>query len=133
MKIDTKKEILEYINNLQGYVGYVQFSHREIEAKDIFADTNPKVEDEAGFVYEAHFCNAKQSISIKQINDGWLISKTDISKIDDKDTQTYFAVNNLKVKMAQIWQEQEDELCENMEVKKLTKVVFAGFEKGESK
>ena len=35
--------------------------------------------------------------------------------------------------MAQIWATQSDALCEGMEVKKLSKVVFAGFEKGESK
>jgi CRISPR type III-associated protein (TIGR04423 family) len=35
--------------------------------------------------------------------------------------------------MAQIWREEPDELCEGMSVKKLQKVVFAGFEekKGE--
>ena len=32
--------------------------------------------------------------------------------------------------MAQIWEEVEDKECENMKVKKLKKVVFAGFENG---
>jgi CRISPR type III-associated protein (TIGR04423 family) len=136
MRLDTKQEVIEYINNLENYQGYVQFSHREIEkSKDIFLDSNPKIEDEEGFVYEAHFYNEKEkkSISIKQINDKWFVSETDISNIDERDIQEYLTdieKFNYKVKMAQIWKEENDPLCEDMKVKKLKKVVFAGF-KGE--
>ena len=130
----NKKEVIDYINELQGYQGYVQFSHRPIDkSKDIFLDNNPKIEDEEGFIYEAHFCNGKESISIRQINNSWLVSKTDISNIDKNDMQEFITdieKFNYKVKMAQIWEEVKDELCENMEVKKLTKVVFAGFING---
>ena len=128
----NKKEVIDYINELQGYQGYVQFSHRKIDkSKDIFLDNNPQIEDEDGFIYEAHFCNGKESIAIRQINNSWLISKTDISNIDKNDMQEFITdieKFNYKVKMAQIWEEVEDELCENMKVKKLKKVVFAGFE-----
>ena len=35
----TKEEIIEYINGLDGYEGYVQFSDRPIDKdKDIFCD-----------------------------------------------------------------------------------------------
>jgi CRISPR type III-associated protein (TIGR04423 family) len=136
MRLDTKQQVVEYINDLQNYQGYVQFSHRPIDkSKDIFLDNNPKIEDEEGFIYEAHFCNGKESIVIKQINDGWFISKTNISNIDKNDIQEFItdvSEFNYKVKMAQIWEEVEDELCENMKIKKLKKVVFAGFE-GERK
>jgi len=37
----------------------------------------------------------------------------------------------LKIRMAQIWEPEPDELCEGMSVMKLKKVVFAGFEKDE--
>ena len=130
----NKKEVIDYINELQGYQGYVQFSHRPIEkTKDIFLDNNPQIKDEEGFVYEAHFCNGKESIAIRQINDGWFISKTDISNIDKNDIQEFITdieKFDYKVKMAQIWEEVGDELCENMPVKKLKKVVFAGFING---
>ena len=133
----TKKETIEYINSLKGYEGYVQFSHRRIDkSKDIFIDKTPSVEDEEGFVYEAHFSNGKQSIQIRHINDSWFISETDISSIKDEDMQFYISdIENFdyKIKMAQIWEEKTDELCENMKVKKLKKVVFAGFEKGDEK
>ena len=133
--MQTKKEVINYINDeLKGYQGYVQFSDRSIDkTKDIFLETDPNITDEKGFIYEAHFCNDKESISIKQINDRWLISKTDISNIDGTDIQEYLTdikEFNYKVKMAQIWEEENDPLCENMKVKKLKKVVFAGF-KGE--
>ena len=156
----TKAEIIEYIKNLEGYEGYVQFSHRRMsEKKDIFLnnDENKKVEDEEGFILEAHFYKEKEkeekkekeSIQIRQINSGWLVSKTDLTdKRDERDErderdkrydisyEIYLSDIkdfNYKIKMAQIWEKEKDPLCEGMEVKKLKKVVFAGFEKGESK
>ena len=134
----TKEKIIEYINSLKGYQGYVQFSDRRI--KDIFETfSDIKVDAKDGFVYEAHFYNGKDSITIKQINNYWLVDETKDTPLAD--TQTYMAINNLKVKMAQIWKEVEDMLCElekddsdkttkGMQVKKLKKVVFAGFENG---
>ena len=128
-----KEDIVKIINeNYRDYEGYVQFSHRPIDIKkDVFRNGKKvEINDESGFIYEAHFCNGAQSIAIKQINDSWLISTT---KINDKDTQTYQAINQLKVKMAQIWEEENDPLCENMPALKLNKVVFAGFEQGGNK
>jgi len=134
----NKNEIIKYINDeLKGYQGYIQYSNRPIDKKtDIFIKDDPKVDLQDGFIYEAYFCNGTQSISIKQINNSWLVSKTDISNInlDDKnnsDIKSYISNIqdfNYKVKMAQIWEEKPDELCENMKVKKLSKVVFVGFQ-----
>jgi len=125
----SKEELVAYINSLKAYQGYVQFSHRPIDkTKDIFIDRNPQVEDEDGFIYEAHFYNGKNSITIKQINKCWLVDEIKDTPLDD--TQSYTAIHNLKVRMAQIWEATPDELCEGMKVKKLQKVVFAGFENG---
>lgn len=133
MKIDKREEVIKYINSLQGYDGYVQFSHREIvKEKDIFQDRKIEVENEKGFIYEANFCNKETSIYIKQINNAWHISETDISKIPNEDIEEYGSKYGAKIKMAQIWKSESDELCENMNVKKLNKVVFAGF-KGDIK
>jgi CRISPR type III-associated protein (TIGR04423 family) len=128
-----KEDIIETINTkYKDYQGYVQFSHRPIDKKkDIFLNGNVKVENETGFIYEAHFYNGKDSITIKQVNDSCLVDvETDTSL---ENTQTYIGIDGLKVKMAQIWKETPDSLCEDMKVKKLKKVVFVGFEKGESK
>ncbi len=128
----NRNEIISYINELKGYQGYVQFSDRPIDKdKDIFRDfSDIQVEAKKGFIYEAHFYNGVDSITIKQINDSWLVDVTQNTPLDD--TQTYIGIDNLKVKMAQIWEEVEDELCEGMKVKKIKKVVFVGFE-GDSK
>lgn len=130
----TKNELKEYLEKLQGYNGYIQYSNRPINKdRDIFLNQNLKVEDEDGFIYEAHFCNGKESISIKQINQYWLVNKTDVSNIDKNDIQSYKSDIqdwNYNIKMAQIWEDVEDSLCENMRVKKLKKVVFMGFENG---
>jgi CRISPR type III-associated protein (TIGR04423 family) len=130
----TQKGINNYINTLKGYQGYIQMSDESISDiwqsfSDIsFAPLN-------GFVYEAHFCNGTESIAIKQINGDWLVSKTSLGEVKnkEKDIQTYHAINGLRVKMAQIWEEVDDEFCENMPVLKLKKVVFVGFTKGDDK
>jgi CRISPR type III-associated protein (TIGR04423 family) len=134
MKIDNKKEVIDYINKLQNYQGYVQFSDIKIRECDIFKEFQDiKLTPTIGFIFEAHFYSKtdNKSISIKQINDSWLVSITDITDLND--TQEYLTDIqdfNYKVKMAQIWEEIEDQLCENMSVKKLKKVVFIGFTNG---
>ncbi|MBL0721300.1 MAG: TIGR04423 family type III CRISPR-associated protein [Sulfurovum sp.] len=134
MKLN-QTEIITYINELENYQGFVQFSHRPIDKeKDIFyGEKSVKVENEKGFIYEAYFYNEekKKSIAIKQINSSWLVSETDILNIDDTDTEKYTSdIKDFKykIKMAQIWEEQEDKLCENMKVTKLKKIEFVGFE-----
>jgi len=134
MKIKNPKnreEIENYINSLKSYEGYVQFSDRAIE--DIWRDKSDiSIDAKDGFVYEAHFCNGVESIGIKQINGSWFVSVTDISNIQEEDIETYYALEQ-NVKMAQIWEAVEDEYCEGMRVKKIQKVVFAGFKKGDTK
>jgi CRISPR type III-associated protein (TIGR04423 family) len=130
----TNDKVISYIKELQNYEGYIQFSDEKIRNSDIFTkedDIANKLTPTKGFVYEAHFCNGVESISVKQVNAEWFISKTDISNISSEDTQVYFA-HGKNVKMAQIWEEKADEFCEGMLVKKLQKVVFAGFVGGES-
>lgn len=120
----NQTEIIEYINTLKGYEGYIQMSDAPI--KDIW--TTPSTitfSPQNGFIYEAHFFNGKDSIAIRQMNDVWFVDETkDVSLID---TQMYYAKQSLKIKMAQVWEEENDLLCENMPVLKLKKVVFAGF------
>lgn len=120
-------EIIDYINTLKGYQGYIQMSDCPI--RDIWKDySDINFTPKSGFIYEAHFFNGKDSIAIKQINDCWLVDEN--KNIPLSDTQTYHGSHNSKIKMAQIWEAENDPLCENMPVLKLKKVVFAGFVKG---
>ena len=124
----NRTEVIAYINGLKAYEGYVQFSHRAIDLeRDLFPRTND-IADEKGFVYEAHFYKDNQSIMIRQINDGWIVSKTDTT---DAEFEFFHGISDLKIRMAQIWKPEADALCEGMSVMKLKKVVFAGFEKDE--
>lgn len=126
----TQSEIIDYINTLKGYQGYIQYSDRPI--KDIWTNySNIVCVPEKGFVYEAHFFNGTDAIAIRQINERWSVDET--KNVPLTDTKIYIAKDNLKVKMAQIWKEENDLLCENMPVMKLKKVLFAGFVKGEQK
>lgn len=129
----NQTEIIDYINTLKGYQGYIQMSDKPIsDIWQSFSDIS--FAPTSGFVYEAHFFNGTDSIAIKQINESWLVSTTPLSEVKniETDIQTYHAIGGLKVTMAQIWEEESDPLCENMPVMKLKKVVFAGFE-GETK
>ena len=127
----NRDEVIDYINNLKGFRGYVQFSHRPLDlAKDIFTDNDPKVDNENGFIYEAHFANENEYITIKQSNNSWAVDRGSLKNIE---IQKFYGIAGNKVKMEQIWQEESDELCEDMLVKKLKKVVFAGFAQGDEK
>lgn len=120
----NQTEIIEYVNTLKGYEGYIQMSNAPI--KDIWATPSTiTFSHQDGFIYEAHFFNGKDSITIRQMNDAWYVDET--KDIPLTDTQIYYAKQSLKIRMAQIWEEEDDLLCENMLVLKLKKVVFAGF------
>lgn len=124
----NRKEILDYINALRGYQGYVQFSDRRIE--DVFLGfSDITVDPQEGFVYEAHFFNGTDTITIRQINEWWYVDE--IRNVPLTDTQTYLGVTTPKIRMAQIWEKVPDELCEGLYVDKLSKVVFAGFVQGD--
>ena len=139
----SRTEVIEYINSLKAYEGYVQFSDTPLRECDVFEGYQDiKLTPTKGFVYEAHFTNGKESIMIRQQNAEWVVSTTDdISKVEEKDMNLYALekTSHLKdvksewVKMAQIWEAKADKLCDGMEVMKLQKVVFAGFveKKGE--
>ncbi len=121
----NQTEVIEYINSLKGYQGYIQMSDKQItDIWDDFGDIS--FEPVSGFVYEAHFFNGIDSTAIRQINDCWFIDET--KDVPLTDTQIYHAIGDRKVKMAQIWEPKEDEFCEDMKALKLKKVVFAGFE-----
>ncbi|MCD8213425.1 MAG: TIGR04423 family type III CRISPR-associated protein [Campylobacter sp.] len=135
----TKDEILEYVSQLKGYEGYIQFMGKKIDENDVFAGENIDINDKSGYIYEAHFFNKteKKSISIRQINDAWFVDETQLSDLS-KDTCEFYCkpINGKhKIKMAQIWQTekmnigkvQDDKPCESLDVLKLKKIVFAGF------
>ena len=121
---DLMKEIKAYL--AKGYHGYVQFSGDPIDEKCIFDASNQTFPSgKNGFIIEMHLYSEGSSITIRRIDKGWYLDKVFVS---NEDTKIFFAQYGKKVKMAQIWEEKEDEFCEGMDVLSLEKVVFAGFE-----
>lgn len=135
--------LLQSLNSLKGYQGYVQFSHRPIDNGDIFLDTEIDIkmpEQTDAFLYEAHFYSKdeKRSISIRYINGAYYKDETDLCNKELKVTKEKYLPNmthmqtkldNHYVAMAQIWQKEDDEYCCGFKTQKLKKVVFAGFKK----
>ena len=129
---DRHSDVVNYINTLSGYRGYVQFSHRPLEiaeGADLFRESDPHIEESEGFVLEAHFSDGKRSIAVRQVNDGWIVSET---PLENAQVVRYEGIAGIGVKMAQIWGTQPDALCEGMPAQRLEAVVFAGFEGGEA-
>ncbi|MCR4942211.1 MAG: TIGR04423 family type III CRISPR-associated protein [Campylobacter sp.] len=125
----NKNEILDYVKNLDGFEGYISPLSTKLDESLIF-DFGDKISFD-GIIFEAHFFNpsSKKSIQIRLVNDAWLISETELDKVDESDIKSFHTKFGKKVKMAQIWREENDEYCENKAVLKLQKVVFAGFVK----
>lgn len=134
---DKNEKVVEHIKLLNGFSGYIQFSNKKIAHEDIFYNTSIDLKNEKGFICEAHFCDDKNSICIRQINNLWYMSVSDISNLEKEDIKIYKSIGidgfKKNIKLAQIWEEKEDEMCENFKVKRLQKLVFAGFtdEEGE--
>ena len=134
----NKDEILKYVNeNLRDYEGYIQLMGKKIDKEQLFlaGERTPSLGKD-DLIYEAHFFNAnsKKSVSIRQINDGWFVDEVDLNKVmlEENDTKTFYSkFSDFKMKMAQIWEEENDEFCKNLPVLKLQKTVFAGFLKDE--
>lgn len=133
----NRDEIFKYVNeNLQDYEGYIQLMGEKIsKEKHVFLSGGlaPGLAENE-LIYEAYFFSKSKnkSISIRQINDAWFVDETDLSsiKFDENDIKTFYSkFGDFKIKMAQIWTEENDELCEKMPVLKFKKAVFAGFVK----
>jgi CRISPR type III-associated protein (TIGR04423 family) len=123
--IESNEKVIEYLNSLEGFEGFVRYSHRPIKSGDIFRG-EVKIKKEDGFIVEAFFCNGKKSIEIKQINNKWLLGEFDLpDKIDNKDLDIFESRVAGRVKMLQLWEEEE---VDGFLVKKLKNVVFFGFE-----
>ena len=130
---DKQDDLISTLNELKGYTGYVQFSNRRIEEKDVFRgrDVNIDLPEKDTLLYEAHFFSKdeKKSISVRYINGRWYLDETSTAKATGEDIQSYQSHHGV-VRMAQIWEPLEDENCNGFKAMKLTKVVFAGFKKG---
>jgi len=140
----NREELKDFYNNklrVNILVGYIQLSNSRITEDKLYL--TPKILPEwnndiykSNFIYEAAFFDKNSNIStlIRQIDDKWLVNTVDLSELEQNNDyevekpQTFIAKKAGKIKMINIWQEQNDDLCEDFPVLKHVYSAFAGFD-----
>ena len=81
------------------------------------------------FIIEAGlFCaGTNECICIRQINDKFAFKRFCLDSYPHKDFENFIAINGKVARIAQIWEEVCDEVCENLPVLTHRFSVFAGF------
>ncbi len=127
MKLNSLTEIPDY-----DYEGYVWLSDKDkpIVLKNEQFDFNTIKQNP--FIIEGLLWAKKEGVSIHIRHTGrYLIHKYDMNASDlSKDIKQYLPhkIEGIKkLKFKQVWEPEEDPLCENMEVLKMKALVFIGF------
>jgi len=133
----NKEELKRFYNSLNAkFEGYIQMSDRRIEDKYIFSTPSnlPKWEElhQGNFIVELVLFDkeSNRSILVRQANDTWIVIDKKLNGNEDIE-KFYTLKENLKMKIAQIWETEKDEFCLDMEVLEPKYLLFAGFEKDE--
>ena len=138
----TFNELKSFYENLNGeFEGYIQMSDEKLDKIFSSKQTLPSWEDlhkNKNFIFEACFFDGDRSLTIRQINNAFVVIDEKLSNYENKTEEIFIAKsleNNmkLKAKITQIWEEKEDKNCENLQVLKATLLLFSGFTKGDSK
>ncbi len=143
----TKEELKECYEGLSDlFEGYIQMSDEKLNKIFSSKQTLPSWEDlhkNKNFILEACLFDGDRSITIRQINDKFVVIDKKLSDFseENKKEEKFLAKSNEKnieliAKITQIWEEKEDENCENIKVLKPTLLLFSGFAelaKGEPK
>lgn len=119
----------------ENFEGYILLSDKEpfiLENKPL-PDFDSLCGERSFIVEAALFCEASnECIAIRQINDSFLVQRICLDNYPHKDFEKFITINNKIAKIAQIWEEEIDLLCENLPVLKHKFSLFAGFESKES-
>lgn len=137
----TQEQLKDFYENLNGeFEGYIQMSNEKLDKILSSKQILPSWEDlykNKNFIFEACFFDGDRSITIRQINNAFVVIDGKLSNYENKTEEIFIAKsleNNVKfkAKITQIWEEKEDENCENLQVLKPTLLLFSGFIKGDS-
>ena len=115
------------------FEGYILLSDKEpliLDTPQILPDFD-SLHNGRNFIVEAGlFCaGTNECICIRQINNGFLFKRFCLNEYPHKDFENFIAINGKVARIAQIWEEVCDEVCENLPVLTHRFSVFAGFEK----
>lgn len=113
----------------QGYLWYSSdekpkiYKNEELEL-ELAEGSNP-------FVIEGQLCDNKISISIRFVDNKYVVKKVALSELEGVEyKQQSFFGNRMDYKLVfrQYWREDKDEQCERMIVLRPAELVFVGFE-----
>lgn len=130
---DELKDIFQRITDKYGsdFEGYITMSNKP---PLIFSNLPSwdSLHNEANFIIEAGLNKGSLCICIRQYNGGFLYQELDLDCYPHKEIVAYKAIDNKIAKVAHIWEEALDTLCENLPTLKLTFSIFAGFKEQEN-
>ena len=111
--------------------GYILLSDKEsllLDTPQILPDFDSLCHSR-NFIAEAGlFCaQSNECICIKQVNNGFSFKRFCLDNYPHKDFENFIAINGKVARVAQIWEEVCDELCENLPVLTHRFSLFAGF------
>ena len=138
--LQNRDELEQFYRELTDkFEGYIQMSDGRI--KDIFVTpiSLPKWEElhnEVNYILEMALYEpkTKKSILVRQQNSHWLVLEKELKGTEPIDSFYTIAEKSPKMKIAQIWEEEESEFCLDMKVLEPKYLLFAGFadKKGEA-
>lgn len=137
--LKNREELEVFYKDLtQNFEGYVQMSDSRIENIFILPTSLPKWEalhNSTNYIVEMALFDAttKNSILLRQQNNMWLVLEKVLKGSEPMDSFFTVTPNTHKMKIAQIWEEESNGFCLDMKVLEAKYLMFAGFEKGESK
>jgi len=129
------------------YVGYIQMSDKRIEhvfkkpqklpeIDSLYVDDKNKKSD-VNYILEMALFDSKtnNSILVRQHNADFLMLEKVLTDIQIANADSFYTVtpDTPKMKIVQIWKEEENEFCLNMEVLEPKCLMFAGFEEAQLK
>lgn len=120
MKIEKSK--------YQGYLWYSDKKEPQVLNNEVF---ELEIADSANpFIVEGQLFDGQKSISIKYVDGKYNINTHDSNALEGVIQEQVFHSHRMDgklLKFKQIWKEQPDELCENMQVLQPAELVFVGF------
>lgn len=123
MKIEKSK--------YQGYLWYSdKATPRVLNNEDFELEIN---DNENPFIIEGQLFDGVNSISIKFVDGQYIVKSYDVQETERKNAQEYLPnrMKDKKLLFVQRWKEQQDDLCEGMQVLQPEELVFVGFKNKE--
>jgi len=133
--LKTKYELKIYFEELNGeYVGYIQMSDSRFKVEHLLY-TKKKLPSwdtlhrgGINYILEMALFDGTQSILVRQHNEKFLVLECDVDGSEPTDSYFIATPEAYKMKIAQIWEDEESEFGEHWNVLEPKALMFAGFD-----